>query len=341
MKTVIASISLKSIFKIIIILIAIFAVLSFYQILVIVFLGFIVSTFYNYVSNVCFNLYNWNNKVTSVILFVLSLSMLAGVFIFLTPSMIDQGSSLVKTFINNLLKLEGYLKNSGFNFDLGLQNLESITAGITNFSQNVLSFLFEYIKVLGLFFLVFTIAFYINIDQKSFYNIIKLFTNNHKKKEQIDMILEKINTLIGNWVLIRLIKASLMFLFTVIIFFTLDISYPLFFATIVALAEFIPIIGTIFSYIVMLVFAFIKSPLIGILVLISLIIITIIRQVFIDPVLSVNEPKLNPLLIIFTSLSLLIIFGYIGILITTPFILIIYSIKENLKKFIRKESKIV
>jgi len=341
MKTVIASISLKSIFKIIIIFVVILAILSFYQILVIVFLGFVVSTFYNYISNVCFNLYNWNKKFTSVILFILSLSLLAGVFIFLTPSMIDQGSSLVRTFINNLLKFEGYLKNTGFNFDLGLQNLESITESITNLSQNVLSFLFEYIKVLGLFFLVFTIAFYINIDQKSFYNIIKIFISDQKKKEETDIILEKINLLIGNWILIRLIKASLMFLFTLIIFFSLDISYPLFFATIVALAEFIPIIGTIFSYIIMLIFAFIKSPLIGILVLISLTIITIIRKIFIEPVLYINQPKLNPLLIIFASLSLLIIFGYIGIIIATPFILVVYSIKENLKKFIRKESKIV
>ncbi len=341
MKTVNVSISLRSIFNIVLILIIILTLLSFYQILVIVFLGFIISTFYDYVSNVCFNLYKWNKKLTSVILFFLSLLILGGVFIFLTPSMIDQGSSLVKIFVNNILKLDLYLKDNGLNFDLGLQNLESITAGITNFSQNILSFLLEYLKILGLFFLVFTIAFYINIDQKSFYNIIKLFSSNQKRKDQIDNIIGKVNVLIGNWILIRFIKASLMFLFTMIIFFSLDISYPLFFATIVGLSEFIPIIGTIFSYIIMLIFAFIKSPLIGILVLISLILITIIRQIFIDPVLSINQPKLNPLLVIFTSLSFLIIFGYIGILISTPFILIIYTIKENLKKFIRKESKII
>lgn len=341
MKTVNVSISLKSIFNIILIPTVILALVSFYQILVIVFLGFIVSTFYDYVCNVLFNLYKWNKKVISVILFFLSLLILGGVFIFLTPSMVDQGSYLVRIFINNLLKLDLYLKNNGLNFDLGLQNLESLTSGITNFSQNILSFLLEYIKVLGLFFLVFTIAFYINIDQKSFYNIIKLFLGNEKRKDRVDIIIEKVNVLIGNWIMIRFIKASLMFVFTMIIFFSLDISYPLFFSTIVALSEFIPIIGNIFSYIIMLIFAFIKSTLIGLLVLICLIFITIIRHIFIDPVLSINQPKLNPLLVIFTSLSFLIIFGYIGILVSTPFILIIYTIKENLKKFIRKESKII
>ncbi len=109
-------------------------------------------------------------------------------------------------------------------------------------------------------------------------------------------------------------------------FYFAHLSYPLFFACIIAVTNVIPYIGPYIGGAFPVVFALLSSPQKAFAILIIVIIVQLIESNFLTPYIQSKQTDNHPLMVILFLLIFEHLFGIIGMLIAVPFLIIFSTI---------------
>lgn len=146
-------------------------------------------------------------------------------------------------------------------------------------------------------------------------------------------VVNQIHRTMGGYLRGLLVLATNMFCITLIVATIYDLPYPLVLALLAGIAEWIPIIGPIFSAVPAIILAFIISPALALKVAITYLIIQLVDGQIIMPKLMGHVINLHPLVILTVIFIGGYFFGIIGMMTAVPMTAMIQIILNKLWYF--------
>lgn len=321
-----------------------------------IFIGFLIAWFFE-------PLVSWleKKKIPRLLGCILIYVALLGVIIILLylviPSLISQMTDFIKVIPTIFKEIQGFLE--GIMGKIGAQNyidldsvFDEVTKNITNYgielTQNLPTYIFNAGKsiidfginfVLGLM-----IGFYLLYD---FNKIKKMINNNIPKrwKSNYHELAQRINNSLRSYVQGILIIMTLVFITQSIGLTIAGMEAPILFALFCAVTDIIPYFGPYIGAIPAIIVGFTVSPITGICVIISIVVVQLLENNFYQPLIMGHTMKLHPVTIMIGLLLFQHFFGILGMVFATPCIacikVIIKFVMERIgwKKWFQKETK--
>ena len=245
-------------------------------------------------------------------------------FIQTLPSIFDSVKNWVTDILAKMSKIDG------FNVDVVKTNIfaqmeEFSTSLTTTLPDKAVSIAKTFISGMGSFVVGLIIGFYLLMG---FDNAGELLITLLPKKYQKDTreLGDEINNSLRKFINGALIDAFFVFVITSIAFMLVGLRAPLLFGLFCGITNVIPYAGPYIGGIPAVIVGFAKSPITGVLTLISIVIIQFLEGNFMQPVIMSKTTKLHPVTIIVGLLIFGHFFGIIGMVISTPLIAVLKSI---------------
>ena len=284
---------------------------------------------------------------------VIVLSMLVLIIYILIKTTIPYTSKEIKQLIENFPKitkdLEELVNNFSKKFDFlpidyqpNFENLNTILLKyldkLSFIIQNIMN---KFLSYLSTIIIIPIILIYLLLEyEKVLCSIREYLIKNDKLifKEYLKELNQKIKSYFKGTLLVMFI----LIIVCTILFMMIKLSYPLFFASIIAITNIIPYIGPYIGGVFPVVFALLSYPRKALLALVIVVIVQLIESNFLTPYIQSKNTENHPLLVILFLLIFEKLFGIIGMLIAVPILTILkttlkyYPIKINIiNKFIK------
>lgn len=294
-----------------------------------IFIGFIIAWFFD-------PLVTWMQKkkipriVGCILVYLLMLGLLALIIYLLVPTLISQVKDFVSTAPSIFNEITEFIVGIIKRFDLnGMINIKTvkttITTSVTEYGVKLGSempqYLFNFGKsivgfgvslILGLM-----IGFYLLFDferaNKALYKIIPVSWKSGYKE-----LTHRINTSLRSYVQGVLIVMTLVFITQSIGLTIAGMKAPILFALFCAVTDVIPYFGPYIGAIPAVIVGFTISPITGICVIISILVVQLLENNFYQPLIMGHTMKLHPVTIMVGLLVFEHFFGIIGMIIATP-----------------------
>ena len=253
------------------------------------------------------------------------------IYIFI-PSLITEVKDFVKVAPNIYEELSNFVLNIIKRFDtngyVNITNLKSeLTRWISNYGMSIASDLPKYILSIGKaiisggisFVLGLMVGFYLLYD----FNKVNDFIFNNlpeKLKDGYKDLTHRINTSLRSYVQGVLIIMVLVFITQSIGLTIAGLEAPILFALFCAVTDIIPYFGPYIGGIPAVIVGFTMSPITGICVLISIVIVQLLENNFYQPLIMGHTMKLHPVTIMIGLLIFEHFFGILGMVVATPVI---------------------
>lgn len=331
MKTAKVEISLKSVIKVILLLLALVFLWRIRFILIAVFSAFVLMIGFAQLAD-WFTAKGLGKRVSAVLSYLILILILASILFLIIPPLVIQLKGFVEQFPRYVAELNQiYSANS-----LPGVKTEDLTAILSKQLDGILTssvnLIFDTVNVVLNFLTVAVLSFYMLIERDRIKNnLFRLFPN--LPKERVTKLAHKIEKQVGGWLKGELILMFVIFLVTYVGLTLLRVEYALPLALLAGLLEAVPIIGPILSAVPAVIVTFTVSPLMALGVIVLYILIQQIENNFLVPKVMQGVIGINPLL---TILALLIganFFGVVGAILSVPLAailqVIIYDSIEN------------
>jgi len=197
------------------------------------------------------------------------------------------------------------------------QGLNSLGNNLPFAINNILQGIFSFFGGLVSFFLVLVITFYLTIEENNMKKFVKAICP-AKYQPYFGNVLFRIQRKMGLWLRGQLILSLIIFVMVFIGLSILGVQYALLLAFIAGLMEVIPFIGPNLAAIPAVFFAFLQSPILGLLVLALYFVIQLLENHIIVPKVMGKSVDMNPLVVIVVILVGAKLGGVIGALIAIP-----------------------
>lgn len=253
------------------------------------------------------------------------------IYIFI-PSLITEVKDFVKVAPNIYEELSNFVLNIIRKIDtngyINITNLKSeLTRWISNYGMSIASDLPKYILSIGKalisggisFVLGLMVGFYLLYD----FNKVNDFIFNNlpeKLKDGYKDLTHRINTSLRSYVQGVLIIMVLVFITQSIGLTIAGLEAPILFALFCAVTDIIPYFGPYIGGIPAVIVGFTMSPITGICVLISIVIVQLLENNFYQPLIMGHTMKLHPVTIMIGLLIFEHFFGILGMVVATPVI---------------------
>ena len=253
------------------------------------------------------------------------------IYIFI-PSLITEVKDFVKVAPNIYEELSNFVLNIIRKIDtngyINITNLKSeLTRWISNYGMSIASDLPKYILSIGKalisggisFVLGLMVGFYLLYD----FNKVNDFIFNNlpeKLKDGYKDLTHRINTSLRSYVQGVLIIMVLVFITQSIGLTIAGLEAPILFALFCAVTDIIPYFGPYIGGIPAVIVGFTMSPISGICVLISIVIVQLLENNFYQPLIMGHTMKLHPVTIMIGLLIFEHFFGILGMVVATPVI---------------------
>ena len=253
------------------------------------------------------------------------------IYIFI-PSLITEVKDFVKVAPNIYEELSNFVLNIIKRFDtngyVNITNLKSeLTRWISNYGMSIASDLPKYILSIGKaiisggisFVLGLMVGFYLLYD----FNKVNGFIFNNlpeRLKDGYKDLTHRINTSLRSYVQGVLLVMVLVFITQSIGLTIAGIEAPILFALFCAVTDIIPYFGPYIGGIPAVIVGFTMSPITGICVLISIVIVQLLENNFYQPLIMGHTMKLHPVTIMIGLLIFEHFFGILGMVVATPVI---------------------
>ncbi|MFH1392705.1 MAG: AI-2E family transporter [bacterium] len=238
--------------------------------------------------------------LSTLLIFLISLSALGLVIYLLVPPLVEQISALARNLPKYLETLPFDLKASYFQDLLGKigDYLASVPTGLSSI------------------FVILVISFYLLIQKNGIQGFLKIFTPSKHREYALDLF-SRIQKKLGYWLLGQLTSCILVAVLTFIGLFFLKVPYALVLALAVGIAEIIPF-GPVVAFIPAGILAFMQSPLTGILVIALYLLVQQTEGNIIVPQIMKKAVGLNPVTVILAVLIGAKLAGILGLLVAIP-----------------------
>lgn len=239
-------------------------------------------------------------------------------FVSAAPSLFEDLTNfsikLIQRFDTENLVNTAELKKNIMKFitDYGMSIVSDLPKHVLNIGKSVVSGGLN--VTLGLM-----VGFYLLFDLKKVNRSIKQFVPT-RWKENYDELLNRINTSLRSYVQGVFIIMLLVFLTQAIGLTIAGMQAPIVFAMFCAITDIIPYFGPYIGGIPAVIVGFATSPITGICVLISIVIVQILENNFYQPLIMGHTMKLHPVTIMLGLLIFQHFFGILGMVIATPVI---------------------
>ncbi len=324
MKPAAVEISLKSVIKIIGLLIGLAFVWQIRFILIALFAAYILMIGFAQLAD-AFTARGLSKTLSAVLAYLFLIFFLVVVFFLITPPLIGQFKAFSSQFPEYIEKLN-YLYSNNSLPGLKAEDLtEIITKNLNGFLSNSVSLIFNTVNVVFNFLTVAVLSFYLLIERDRIKNnLFRLFPS--LPKDRVTALAHKIEKQVGGWLKGELLLMFSIFLVTYIGLTLLKVEYALPLALLAGLLEAVPVIGPILAAIPAVIITFAVSPIASIGVIVLYILIQQLENSFLVPKIMQGVIGINPLL---TILALLIggnLFGIAGAILAVPLAAIIQVI---------------
>ncbi len=304
--------------------------INFLELLIPLFAGCIIAWLLNPIIN---KLSRKIPRVVSSIIVYLVLLLIAVFMVYLiVPSIIREGSTLIKNLPNIIRDVTNSLdsffdnnidvKNKIINF---ISNYSSNIEG--NLSTNIVSGTISTFKFIANLVFAIMIGFYLSIDYRSSIKFIKRFIPLKYMDDFKDLTI-RINHSLRKYFDGVLLVMLLVFITQSIGFTIAGLKAPLVFAMFCAFTDIIPYFGPWIGAIPAVLYAFFISPVTGLITIISIMICQSLENNFYQPLIMGHSMKLHPVVIMLGLVIFGHFFGVIGMILATPTIATLKIILE-------------
>lgn len=324
-------ISLKTIIKILITGLVLFALFLIRDIVIWLFFALVISVLFEPAINFLRKLYL--PKILAVILVYLSIFGALGLMIYLTaPIFVNEISHFSKNISDYFEKLNPLLEGFGINAFKNFEDFSTITTSLLKESSG------SVIKAISVFFggvvstiAIFIFAFYISIEDRGPERVLTLLVPK-KYEEYILTIFEKSQFKVAGWFGARILACLFVGVVSLVAFLLLGVKYSFTMALVSGTLTFVPFIGPLITAILVLLSVGVSdSWLLAIYLVIVLAIIQSIENNVVTPLLMKKFINLPPILVLVSLLAGGTILGFLGMIFVVPVFGIVY---EFLKEFL-------
>jgi predicted PurR-regulated permease PerM len=253
----------------------------------------------------------------TAVLFVLMAIMAAGVF-YLGSQAAQQASALwseVQTSANAIgERLEAYNWAEEF-----LPDSSQVTSSITDGSvvpqvmQGVRWATWAFTGFLVIFFVGAYVAFDPELYKTGLVNLVP-----QDRRDRASQVLRSVHSVLGHWIIGRLIAMSVVGVFTAIGLWLLGVPLPVPLAVLAALLTFVPNIGPIIATVPQALLALQVDTATVVYVIIFNVVLQTFESYLLTPVVQKYEASLPPALTIFAQLLMAVLVGVIGVIMAAP-----------------------
>lgn len=275
------------------------------------------------------------NKVASILItYFLALFFIFFLAFIIIPPLVSQISDLfthLPFFLSSAVKtlgLTGTEKEASdyaqslINFTTG--KLDSISGQVIQVTVGVFSGIFT-------FFTVAILTFFLLLERDNIKeNIFLLFPK--IPKERSTKLAHLIEKKLGAWVIGQLILGLIIGIFTWVGLFILNIPYALPLAVVAGILELVPIVGPIISSIPAIIVALVQSPVLGIGVAAYFLIIQQVENSILVPKIMEKAVGLSPILVILVLLIGGSLMGIVGALLAVPVAAAVKVVYDDYRK---------
>jgi predicted PurR-regulated permease PerM len=275
-----------------------------------------------------------NRTFSVIIVYIIILFLIYLLFSVLIPIFIKETNDFLNMAPELLNNVTDYIDGTFSNVKLDLSIIKDEMFNIINeFAMNtgkdIPITLVNTLKGLWSFVLGLIIGFYLLITNSTF---IRDILDKYLKKDTYEL-LEKIDSILRNYVRGTFLSSLLILVLSAIIFYIGGLKSALLFGFICGITNIIPFIGPYIGAFIPVLVAFTKSMGTGILVTVMILIIQTIEGNIIHPLILSKSIKIHPVTVIISLLVFGYFFGIIGMIISTPLVAILkllcfYSIKK-------------
>jgi predicted PurR-regulated permease PerM len=309
------AVSKQSVIKIVLFGVIFAAIIYLRYLIVTVFLAFILASFVKYFANLIKRRYGipYTSSLITTFL-VIAIIILSGISL-LFPIIIKEGYGLFQALADFLRQFEDQLGSIGIPLDI--EGLKQFTPLFPNLGRVTLGIVGVFGQLLTYTLLILVLGFYIAIDKTGVFTIVRLCVPNHIK-DDIPTIVNRLQYHIGKWAFIEAVIALIMAIFMYSILAILGIEYAVLLSLFTGIGQLIPFIGPIIVGLIIILYAFAQSPLLGIAIIILIIGLQIIKQTLLLPIVFHTVKRNNPLLIVMALMVGGVIAGPLGVIIAMP-----------------------
>ncbi len=316
-------ITIGTIFRIVLIILAIFLVYYLRGILAILFVAFIISSAINPVAD-RLQKFKIPRGLVVIAVYLIVIAFLVLSFVLLVPVLADQIMEFSKdlpdyiTFATRYISIlhEFFVR---YNLMGNLQKaLISLEEGMTSSVARVYSTTASFFRALASLAVILVISFYLVIEKDGLKKFLRtIIPLEHQK--YVVRLAERLQKKLGKWFIGQLTLMIIIGIADYLVLWALGVKFALILAIFAALMELIPVIGPIVAAIPAVILGLLQSWWIGLLVLVLYIIIQQIENHILVPQIMRKAVGLNPLLTILALLVGAKTAGVLGAVIAVPF----------------------
>ncbi|TVQ83683.1 MAG: AI-2E family transporter [Bacteroidetes bacterium] len=237
---------------------------------------------------------------------------------------------------------EGYLKNfdilinrvnEAFNIDL----LDSLKVYFQDFDFGSAAFsLLDYSSgLLGTVFMMLIYTIFIFIEESSFRKKLEKVFSDTQKFEDTYRLIEKVERSVSKYLVLKTLICLATGVLSYIVLLIIGVDFPVFWAFLIFLLNYIPVLGSYVATILPVLFSFLQfgdfTP--GLLVLIFVGAIQVVIGNFVDPRVMGNSVNLSPLVIILSLAFWGAIWGIVGMFLSVPLMVIVVVAFSKMPRF--------
>jgi len=257
-----------------------------------------------------------------IIIYILLLAVVSTVVVLIVPPITKEVSLIAKSFPYYYDRII-----EGVNYFRGIApgRVENeLQQGLNVFSKNlpgtisdIFSSIFGFFGGIISFFMVLVITFYFVVEEEGIKSFVKAVSPT-KVQPYLNQLIFRIQRKMGLWLRGQLILSIIIFVLVFIGLSILGVPYALLLALIAGVLEIIPFFGPTLSAIPAVFFAFLHSPLTGLMVIALYVVIQQLENNIILPKVMGKSVGLNPLVVIVVILVGFKLAGIIGTLLSVP-----------------------
>jgi predicted PurR-regulated permease PerM len=274
--------------------------------------------------------------LSTILIYVLIFSIFGGLIYFIIPFFAFEIQQFTQLFPQYFEKIAPPLSGLGVE---AFESMEVFTGTIEGWLMRASSNIFNAIAVIfgGIIstMTIFMLAIFLSIEEKGVDDIIALLSP--KKYERIVLAIWKKSKLkVSKWFGMRLILSVFVGLLTFIACHILNVRYAVSFGLLVGISDIIPIIGPVFSGVVIILFCALESWVKALFIMIILVLIQQIEGSILTPILTKKVIGLPPALVLVALLIGGRLWGVLGAILAIPLLGLFY---EFFKNFLREKKE--
>lgn len=262
--------------------------------------------------------------LTAVILYAIGISFICGVIYLIAPVIVEEFHQLsnnlpqyfngISNFINNLTALA-----ADYNAEDSFQRLiENSSSRITELFSRAFSNAFVFLGGLFKVLLVFSLSFYMLVKKDGIRGFLRAVTPK-KHQEYVFDLTSRIQYKMGRWLVGQFALAVIIFTLDFIVLSSFGVPYALILALMGGLFEVIPYLGPMLAFIPAVLLSLTISPITALFVAFLYIAIQQLENNVLVPLVMKKAVGLDPVVIILSLLIGGILAGFLGVLIAVPF----------------------